>query len=228
MTLAVVGALFGALPASQPAQADVSYEPYYAWNGYRIYLSPARHSPDNVGCGGYKENSGSYGVAIAATNSSYVDGVQFPMPDTGNLRVRGYKVRIGTGTVRTAIDNSNAWAAHRHVPIHSNAVGSYTCSQSRPGYGTWVMYRSSGGSNLAADIESKIGPKSPGTGDRICTDQVCFGGTLAELSQTNAVAAYLESEFHTWNSGVAWLQSTNRQWGWRLASGIDTDLGFPR
>lgn len=70
MTLAVVGALFGALPASQPAQADVSYEPYYAWNGYRIYLSPARHSPDNVGCGGYKENSGSYGVAIAATNSS--------------------------------------------------------------------------------------------------------------------------------------------------------------
>lgn len=228
MIALIVALVFTTLPLHQ-VSADYTYEPYYAWNGYRIYLSPARHSPDNSGCGSYSENTGAYNVAYAATNSSYVDGVSFPMPDRGNFRVRGYRVRIGTGTITSAISNSNAWAAHRHIPIHSNARSPYTCSSTASSQnGTWVMYRSSAGSTLASHILSPLGWKSPGTNDRKCTDMVCSGYVLGELSQTNAVAAYLEAEFHTWNTGVNWLRTANTQWGWRLASGVDTNLGYPR
>lgn len=132
------------------------------------------------------------------------------------------------GTVNTAIANSNAWNATVHVPLHTNAR-SESCSNSTPSaHGTWVMYVSAGGNSLSSKILTYVGPKSPGTNDMVCTDTACSGFPLAELRQTDAVAAYVESEFHTWNQGVTWIRSANQQWGFRVAAGVDAYVGYPR
>lgn len=219
----VVGAL------ATGAAADESLNPHRPWNGKKVYLSPARHAPDNVGCLSYGENSGSLTVARAAASSPYRDGAHFPdLLGQGNLRSRGYQVRIGNGTVSTAIANSNAWNATVHVPVHSNARNESCSNSTLSSHGTWVMYVSTGGSSLSSNILSYVGPKSPGTNDITCTDTACAGYSLAELRQTNAVAAYVESEFHTWNQGVNWIRTAQQQWGYRVAAGIDSYLGYPR
>lgn len=214
---------------SGPLPADSIYSPYGNWNGYKVYLSPSRHSPDNSGCGTFKENVGARDTAQAATYSPYRNGVYYPTwQDRGSLSARGYRTRIGDGTINTAISNSNAWGADLHIPIHSNAQA-FNCSTTYNSYGgTWVMYRSSAGSALSDDIRDTVGPSSPGTGDRICTDQACAGYNLGELRYTDAVAAYLEQDFHTWDRGVSWIRSSYPQWGWRIGNGIDVYLGYPR
>ncbi len=111
--------------------------------------------------------------------------------------------------------------------MHSNAVEPYSCTTTLPVYGTWVMYGSSSGQSLSSKILSYVGWKSPGSNDQTCTDDVCYGGPLGEITQTNAVAAYVESEFHSWNSGKAWLGTSNTQWGFRVAAGVDSHLGYP-
>lgn len=211
-----------ALPA--PAQAqDLLYDPYGTWNGYRIYLSPARHS-DAGGrgeCGGNNENNLAYDVAYTATTG-----------DNGyDLRSRGYKVRIGRGTVSSAISNSNAWAAHIHVPLHSNASGATCSSTNAAAFGTNVIYYSSSanGQRLAGRLVYWPGYYSPGTNDYTCPNpgHPCTTINLGELSQTSAVAAYSETEFHNWTTGVNWL-ANELPWAWSVAEAIDEYLGYPR
>lgn len=207
-----------------PAKAqDLLYDPTVTWNTYRIYLSPARHT-DAGGrgeCGGNNENNMAYDVAWTATTG-----------DPGyDLRSRGFKVRIGRGTISTAISNSNAWAAHIHVPLHSNARTTTCTNTTASSFGTNVIYYSSStnGQALANRINYWVGYESPGTNDYICPNpgHPCTTINLGELSQTSAVAAYSETEFHVWNTGVNWL-TNELPWAWYLAVAIDEHLGYPR
>lgn len=230
----------GALCASPAmAESDLIYDSLSAWNGKKVYLSPARHSDaggrgectGSSGMGSLNENTAAYRYAYYAASGNYI-GSSTSTDALRNLRTRGYKVRIGRGTVSSAIANSNAWAADVHVPIHSNAR-SESCSDSDPSrHGTHVIYKSygqTGGEGLSGLIKDTVGVSSPGTNDLIChNSSACTAfDCLGELCNTSAKAAYLEREFHTWNQGAKWM-ATDQYHTWRLGWAIDAFLGYPR
>lgn len=230
----VVVAVLARPPA---ARADLIFEPTRTWNGHRIYLSPARHEPDNRGCSSASENELAYFAAYDAANSLFYNDVYDPSNPYRSLRSRGYRVRVGTGTLSSAIANSNAWGATRHIVIHSNADGPPTqCSRTnRDLFGTLGIYRS--GSTQGYDLTYKLshsigvetGRRSPGTNDIMCFNpgHPCTDTDLGELRETNAPAAYMETEYHTWNPGVTWLYDS-ASWAWRFGYAVDWHLGYPR
>jgi hypothetical protein len=215
--------------APDPAAADVEYQPHGAWNGYKVYLSPATHS-----------DSGSRGECYLdenvngwlAANNSATGTFQ---NDHQNFRYRGYKVRIGNGTVSSAIMNSNSWGADVHVPLHSNA-GAVNCgSTNRAVNGTWAIDQGNLFDNLlgqdmvqwVGEFDGGLGQRSPGTNDQTCQTQQCTNfSSLGEISQTNGVSSYVEIEFHTWNWGADYLANADR-WSWRLAAAVDDFLDYP-
>jgi len=225
----------GALAAS-----DYVYEPFSAWNGKKVYLSPARHSDagdrgecqGRNGMGDLDENTAALLFALYATAGDWIGEVRNPTSQYRNLRSRGYKVRIGRGTVASAIKNSNAWASTVHIPIHSNARPEDCKNTDAKKHGTHVIYKSygeSGGQGLSDHMKYTIGRSSPGTNDLIChnSSNCTLFNCLGELCKTKAKAAYLEREFHTWNKGAAWLKKDYAN-AWRLGWAIDLFLGYPR
>lgn len=212
--------------------ADDIYNPYGVWNGKRIYLSPATHpnSGSRGECLNQSENSMAYGLAYWAANTTTYNGQTNSTSEYRNLRSRGYLVRIGRSNYTQAVTNSNSWNATLHIPLHSNAPGgTFSCSNTTASsWGARVMYQSTADSELANDMKVGIGGATPGTSDRICTVPQCSSfTTLHELSAPNAVAAYMETEFHTWNTGASFL-GTPVNWAWRIGSGVDAYLNFPR
>jgi hypothetical protein len=215
------------------ARADEIYDPYNSWNGYKVYLSPARHSDaGNRGeCGNNNENNMAYNSSWHATNGWHYNDVYNDTSAYRNLRARGYQVRIGTGTLQSAIDNSNAWGANLHIPMHSNASGNTDCNTTNSSaFGTVVIYRdgNTNGQSLANQLKDKVGYKSPGTNDYTCynPNHPCTLIDLGELRLINATAAYQESEFHNWWTGVNWINDYS--WPWRMGWAIDQFLGYPR
>lgn len=226
-------ALLSAAGVAEAQQADLIYEPYGAWNNYRVYLSPARH--DNSGargeCGTTGENDLGYWVAWDATNGDHYNDVYDPAAPGRNLLARGYRVRIGRGTVQSAITNSNAWGADIHIPIHSNADVTGQCSRTTASrFGTVVIYwnTSTNGQALATQLRNSVGASSPGTSDQICYNpgHPCTTINLGELRDTSAVAAYLETEFHTWTTGYNWIYNSPT-WAWRIGAAVDAHLNYP-
>lgn len=217
--LAATGAISVCLPSA--AQADENYYPS-ASNGKRIYMSPARHndSGSRGECNGVGENTMAYYNSLDASTGS-----------TASLTGRGYTVRLGTTTYQEAVTNSNAWGADRHIVLHSNAIGGVSCSYESGAHGTWVMHyeTSTTGKAVATSIKNAMGPKSPGTGDRVCANprDKCISFTAYELRYTSAPAAYIEAEFHDWGTGANWLWD-DLTWQTSIAEGVDAQMGRPR
>jgi hypothetical protein len=209
----------GLLAVAPTAAADVTYVPD-RWNGKVVYLSQACHDRGdtvchtNAGCDGFSENRNSALVAISAATQNN--------PNRMNLLERGYKVVRGNGLTRSNIANSNRVGADLHVPIHSNAINRACESGFSTGrYGTRVMYVSSAGSRCAEVLKTRVGAVSPGT-----NDARHYRSDLGELNQTNAVACYLEQDFHVWDRGVEWMRNRSA-WSWRIALSVDAYLGYP-
>jgi len=219
--------------------SDITYKSVGQWNGKKIYLSPARHSDTGrrgectgpAGMGNLDENTAAFGFAYYSASGNYI-GSNITSSRFRNLRARGYRVRIGRGTVRSAISNSNAWGATVHIPIHSNAR-SENCNDNRENrHGTHVIYKSfgkKGGEGLSELLKNTIGSASPGTNDLIChnSSPCTLFNCLGELCRTRAKAAYLEREFHSWNKGAKWM-ATDKYNTWRLGWAVDRFLGYPR
>ena len=92
----------GALCASPAmAESDLIYDSLSAWNGKKVYLSPARHSDaggrgectGSSGMGSLNENTAAYRYAYYAASGNYI-GSSTSTDALRNLRTRGYKVRI--------------------------------------------------------------------------------------------------------------------------------------
>jgi hypothetical protein len=223
------GALALILSPTAVSAQDLIYNPTITSNGYRIYISPARHS-DAGGrgeCLNLNENDIAYWNARL---SAYGD---FSAYGVHNFTQRGYTVRVGTGTIQSAINNSNTWGSHRHIPLHSNASSLGCASTDATRHGTVVIYRSgsTNGQALADRLRNWVGTGgtgSPGTNDYICYNpgHPCTTIDLGELRDTAMPAAYVEADFHSWNRGADWLW--NVAWSWRIAAGVDEHLGYPR
>lgn len=211
---------------TQPvAAADEQHFPYVGFNGFRIYLSPARHTDTGQrGECGLDENENAYRAARAAAIT--------PSGSNQPLTGRGYKVQIGRGTLATAIANSDAWGADLHIPIHSNARPEAVCSNTNAAqHGTVVIHKDGSGASsaLSANLRDWIGAASPGTNDFKCAnaDPCTAIKSLAELNQPRALPAYVEQEFHTWKTGANWMVDA-APFGWRYGAAVDTYLGYPR
>lgn len=138
-----------------------------------------------------------------------------------NLVERGYRAIRGQGTASQNIANSNASGATMHIPLHTNARSQSCSSTTASGNGTQVLYVSTNGGNCATRMVSRVGASSPGT-----SDVRVFRNDLGELNDTNAVACYLEAEFHTWSRGVTWIRD-EVNWTWRIGYAVDEYLGYP-
>lgn len=206
------------------AHADGIYTPPAGTgNGYDVYLSRACHDGNdgvaggacitNIGCSSMSENTES---SILSSNAAFaVAG------GSSNLVARGYRVRIGTGTAGQNIANSNAWGANIHMPLHTNAKTESCSNTTASTHGTMAMYVSTSGSTCSTWVRDIVGAVSPGT-----NDVKVYRTDLGELNQTNAVACYLESEFHTWTTGRNWIRSSST-WSGRVGMSIDGYLGYP-
>lgn len=229
-------------PQQTNAASDLIYQPYGRWNGKKIYLSPARHlePPRARGeCGNLSEDQLGFYTAWDATNGFYFNDRWAPRSPYRNLRARHYKVRIGRSTYVQAVANSNAWGATRHIVLHSNAHAFNDCGNTNASiFGTLGIYRV--GSVRGRDLTSKLthtlgvasyrGPRiSPGTHDITCYNpgQPCTKDDLYELRATNAPAAYMEREYHTWQRGYNWLEQSP-VWAWRIGWAVDWHLRWPR
>lgn len=215
--------------AYQVHAADIVYEPVGKSNNKTIYLSPAKHSDTTKRgeCRGQSENF------MAYVSSIYTAAVPNKTNLLKGLRYRGYRVIIGNGNIKTAVARSNAANATLHIPIHSNGRPD-SCNTTRTGpNGTVVLYLSWGsrkGQGLAEILKTQVGNNSPGTGDKTCHNIIhnCTKiKPLYELDKTRATAAYLETEFHTWNRGVDFLRNYISYY-YRIAEGVDSFLRYPR
>lgn len=181
----------------------------------RVYLSPAKHSPENYGCDNYAESPGARAIALAAKDYLYA---------------RGYVVRVGDGDFQENTSDSNAWSPHVHIPIHSNARTTWDCGGSNPkSGGSWLMWEtgSSADQNLSNYILPQLSSASPGTDDRGGTDEALSGKQLHELRATNVPAAYVEAAFHTYGPDEDWLRLASTV-GSKIGAGIDNYFGNPR
>lgn len=185
------------------------------WNGKKVYLSPALHTPDNEGCDGFLESANARETALATATE---------------LQDRGYAVRVGTGDFSANTDDSNAWGADAHIPIHSNGGVEDCESPFNPANGgTLVMFHPnrSASQALANQIESAMDSKSPGTNDRTCPDWCSQFDSLHEVRASSGIPAYVEVAYHTYRPDVDWMRGEERP-ARAIARGIDRYFGYPR
>lgn len=197
-----------------PSFADTTYVPTTP-NGQKVYLSRACHGAGgssncvtNYGCDGFNENNRSRLTAVAVKDE---------------LLTRGYRVRIGNQGLNANVASSNNWNATMHIPLHSNAIGSSCAAPvNKSTRGSEALWVGNPGKKLGEAILYFMEGRSPGTRDRTVNRT-----NLGELNNTDAVATYMESEYHDWNRGVDWLRGSV-SWAWSIAAGVDKCRGYPR
>lgn len=170
----------------------------------KIYLSPSNQNGNTYAAGGTNEMEQCNRIAAAAETA---------------LKRCGFSVkRAPKGQNMTvSINESNAWGADLHVPIHTNAGG---------GKGPEVFVHSAAAANMkiAKPVFEEL--------TKACYSKVGryigtyrYGGTLAELQNTNAIAVYCECEFHD-NAAIAkWIINNVSAIGEAICKGICTGFG---
>jgi hypothetical protein len=216
------------LTAHAPAaRADIIYTPRDSYgqtiaNGVKVYLSRACHNGSsssnpcvsNFGCSGHVgENTWS---AELSSHTLYEPDGQWGLVN------RQYTVRIGTGKTQNNIASSNSWNSDVHLPLHSNASGSTSCGTPNSSDGTWGLYVSSSGRQMAEAWRDYFGSGSPGPNDKIV-----YRSNLGELNQTSMPAGYLEASFHTNRRGMEWMMDWE-YYDWRVGYAVDKCAGYPR
>ena len=113
-----------------------------------------------------------------------------------------------------SISESNSWGADLHIPIHTNAGG---------GNGTLVMVYSQSSQNmaLAKPIYNAVQAVTPGKIDYGIREYP----QLAELNSTNAIAVYIEVDFHDNKEIAKWLINNSTTVGEAIAKGVCSGYG---
>lgn len=164
----------------------------------KIYLSPSNQDANIYAAGNTNEMIQCNKIAEAAKKY---------------LEKHGFEVKKAAQgqNMWTSINESNAWGANLHVPIHTNAFnGSLTG-------GTLIMIYSTSGENLKAGhaIFNRLAPITPGSDYSIRRNT-----SLAELNSTKAIAVYIECEFHDTVDGANFIINNTDKLGEAIAHGI--------
>lgn len=167
----------------------------------KIYLSPSNQDGNQYAYGNTNECCQCNRIAQAAETA---------------LKRCGFTVkRAPQGQVMsTSIAESNRWGADLHIPIHTNAGG---------GNGTIVFVYSKGSNNmkLATPIYNAVQAVTPGKIDYGVREYP----ELAELNSTNAIAVYIEVDFHDNKEIAKWIINNPTTIGEAIAKGVCSGYG---
>lgn len=164
--------------------------------GYKIYLSPSNQSGNMYAYGNTNECDQCNKFAESAKKALERCGFTVKKAPKGQA-------------MNTSIAESNSWGADLHIPIHTNAGG---------GSGTVVFVYSENRENMAKakPIYESVQSVSPGKyeyGVRPYPE-------LAELNATNAIAVYIEVDFHDNYSIAKWLVENTDKVGEAICRGV--------
>lgn len=162
----------------------------------KIYLSPSNQDGNLYAYGNTNEMEQCNRIADATKKA---------------LERCGFTVKKATKgqAMRTSINESNSWGADLHIPIHTNAGG---------GNGTIVFVYKASDTNMrfAKPIYTAVQAVTPGKIDYGVREYP----DLAELNSTNAVAVYIEVDFHDNKEIAKWLVNNPSTVGEAIAKGV--------
>ena len=169
--------------------------------GMKIYLSPSAQPANNYAAGDTNEQAQCNRIAEAAKSALERCGFAVKKAPEG----QGYKENV---------DESNAWGADLHIPIHTNAGG---------GAGTVVFVHGGTAKQMqyAKPIYDEVQAASPGMTDY----GVRVNSGLYELGYTTATAVYVECEFHDRADLAAWIIEHTTELGEAIARGVCKGAG---
>ena len=169
--------------------------------GMKIYLSPSAQPANNYAAGDTNEQAQCNRIAEAAKSALERCGFAVRKAPEG----QGYKENV---------DESYAWGADLHIPIHTNAGG---------GAGTVVFVHGGTAKQMqyAKPIYDEVQAASPGTTDY----GVRVNSGLYELGYTTATAVYVECEFHDRADLAAWIIEHTTELGEAIARGVCKGAG---
>ena len=115
-----------------------------------------------------------------------------------------------TATMEGRVEESNAWGADLHMPIHTNAFNGVVA-------GTRIMaYNLTGeGYKASQAVFNALAPKTPGTSENISA----YPG-LYEIRYASAPTVYVEAEFHDVPKIAKWIIENVVLIGEALAQGV--------
>ena len=169
--------------------------------GMKIYLSPSAQPANNYAAGDTNEQVQCNRIAEAAKTALVRCGFAVKKAPEG----QGYKENV---------DESNAWGADLHIPIHTNAGG---------GAGTVVFVHGGTAKQMqyAKPIYDEVQAASPGMTDY----GVRVNSGLYELGYTTATAVYVECEFHDRADLAGWIIEHTTELGEAIARGVCKGAG---
>lgn len=180
------------------------YRPNYGTQKYKIYLSPSNQDGNAYASGNTNEMEVCYKIATATSKYLKENGFEVEVAEKGQSN-------------DTSISESNSWGADLHIPIHTNAGG---------GKGCLAILYAYADENIAVakpilEAVKSVIPSKASNGYFTYAD--IMGNSTAqlkELSETNAIACYLECEFHDNAEYAKWLTENTDTLGKAICTGI--------
>ena len=173
----------------------------------KIYLSPSNQDGNMYASGDTNEMEQCNRIADAAKTALERCGFTVKKAPKGQ-------------NMLVSINESNAWGADLHIPIHTNAM---TNDGTGTAGGTIVFVYSTDNPNmaLATPVYNAVQSVTPGKTD--------FGvrayPDLAELNGTNCIAVYIEVDFHDNPPIAKWLIEHPQTVGEAIAKGVCNGFG---
>lgn len=162
----------------------------------KIYLSPSNQYDNNYAYGNTTEMEQCNRFAEYAEKALKRCGFEVKRAKKGQ-------------SMYTTVEESNNWKADLHIPIHTNAGG---------GNGTVVFVYKKNSENCAKaqPIYNEVQAITPGKIDYGVREYP----DLYELNATNAIAVYIEVDFHDNKNIAKWLIDNAKDVGEAIAKGV--------
>lgn len=134
------------------------------------------------------------------------------------LKRCGFEVKDGNyGDMYDRVDESNAWGADLHIPIHTNAFNGEVT-----GTRIFCWNNQGDGYNASQAIFNELAPVTPGTSENVRPDP-----TLYEVERTYASCVYIEVDFHDVPNIAKWIIENVELIGETIAKGVCNYFGVP-
>jgi N-acetylmuramoyl-L-alanine amidase len=139
----------------------------------KIYLSPSSQPENKYAAGNTNEQEQCRKIAVKCAEALKRCGRFDPLVGLAN-------------SMYSRVEESNAWGAKAHIPIHTNAHNKKVA-----GFRGFCYSVSGEGFKLLSAIEDAVAPITPGTSDGLSARP-----DLYEVKASDAPCAYLELGFH--------------------------------
>lgn len=144
----------------------------------KIFISPSNQNNNKYAYGNTTEDVQCGKIATALETALKRCGFE--------TKLEQYK------TAEARCNDSNAWGADLHIPIHTNAYNGAVG-------GTRVFYYNAG-KTAAQYIFNELAPITPGTSESVQQNK-----TWIEMKNPNATSVYIEAEFHDVPAYAKWI-----------------------